>query len=70
VLVFASTAVKLAECGAKVAVNYFKSEAKATKVSIPFDPNALRLCWWAEMYAAQQVESMLNKTVSNCTWLG
>lgn len=42
----ASTAVK-------VAVNYFKSEAKATKVANSFDLKTLKLCWWAQMYATQ-----------------
>jgi 3-oxoacyl-[acyl-carrier protein] reductase len=61
----ASTAVKLAECGVKVAVNYFKSEAEATKVANSIRSKGVEaLLVGADVRDAAQVESMLSKTVS------
>lgn len=61
----ASTAVKLAECGVKVAVNYFRSEAEAKKVANLVKSKGVdTLLVGADVRDAAQVESMLNKTVS------
>jgi 3-oxoacyl-[acyl-carrier protein] reductase len=61
----ASTAVKLAECGVNVAVNYFRSEAEAKKVAnLVKSKGAEALLVGADVRDAAQVESMLNQTVS------
>ncbi len=60
----ASTAVKLAECGVKVAVNYFKSEAEAKKVADSIGSKGVEaLLVGADVRDAAQVEGMLNRTL-------
>lgn len=60
----ASTAVKLAECGVKVAINYFHSEAEAKKVAKAVGAlNAEALRIKADVRNAAQVRDMIVTTV-------
>jgi 3-oxoacyl-[acyl-carrier protein] reductase len=60
----ASTAVKLAECGVKVAVNYFESEAEAKKVANSVRSKGVEaLLVGGDVRDAAQVEEMIGKTV-------
>ncbi len=60
----ASTAVKLAECGVKVAVNYFRSETEAKKVAETIESKGVEaLLVGADVRDAAQVKGMLDKTV-------
>ena len=60
----ASTALKLAECGVKVAINYFQSETEAKKIAKAIDTlDAEALLTKADVRDAAQVKRMLDTVV-------
>jgi 3-oxoacyl-[acyl-carrier protein] reductase len=60
----AATAIKLSQCGVKLAVNYFRSEAEAKKVSASIrSQGGSALLVQADVRDAQQVTDMVARTL-------